>query len=363
MPAGSEAGVISLLTDDEEDRPREPSPAPQVPRRGAIKKKRRRGAGWRRRAGDASTQGEPVPPALAAAASASAKSSTADELRSALRAFGLRPGVRTKEALALRLLRAQHAASASENAYGEMPAPGAGRRPRFDSERAGRVDGSLEACRLCAASIAPPRRTFCSDECVHFHLLRTSGSHVRKAAAIRDGCVCALCGVDAGAAFTAARAAVRQAVAVGAPPPAEALEQSVRNGPFSGHASLTTMTQRGRAKVREGSFWQVDHVRPVADGGGCCGLANLRTLCTPCHAQVTARAAGQRAADRRAGREEEQERERWLAVARTGMGVELADDGDVEDEDEDEDDDDDDDEDSEDKNGGGASGGGGSGDD
>lgn len=46
-------------------------------------------------------------------------------------------------------------------------------------------------------------------------------------------------------------------------------------------------------------FWHVDHVRPVWEGGGLCDIDNLRTLCTPCHAAVTARQASKRAQARR----------------------------------------------------------------
>ena len=38
---------------------------------------------------------------------------------------------------------------------------------------------------------------------------------------------------------------------------------------------------------KEGDFWQADHIVPVAEGGGDCGLKNLRTLCTPCHRKET----------------------------------------------------------------------------
>jgi hypothetical protein len=37
----------------------------------------------------------------------------------------------------------------------------------------------------------------------------------------------------------------------------------------------------------EGHFWQVDHIKPVYEGGGQCSLDNLQTLCTICHKQVS----------------------------------------------------------------------------
>jgi 5-methylcytosine-specific restriction endonuclease McrA len=38
---------------------------------------------------------------------------------------------------------------------------------------------------------------------------------------------------------------------------------------------------------KEGNFWQVDHIIAVSEGGGGCGLENLRTLCVPCHDKET----------------------------------------------------------------------------
>jgi 5-methylcytosine-specific restriction endonuclease McrA len=35
------------------------------------------------------------------------------------------------------------------------------------------------------------------------------------------------------------------------------------------------------------NLWDCDHIKPVIEGGGECGLENLRTLCVPCHKQVT----------------------------------------------------------------------------
>jgi 5-methylcytosine-specific restriction endonuclease McrA len=36
------------------------------------------------------------------------------------------------------------------------------------------------------------------------------------------------------------------------------------------------------------SLWDADHILPVAEGGGQCDLDNIRTLCLPCHREVTA---------------------------------------------------------------------------
>lgn len=43
------------------------------------------------------------------------------------------------------------------------------------------------------------------------------------------------------------------------------------------------------------SLWEMDHIIPVSEGGGLCGLDNLRTLCVPCHKAETAALAKKRA--------------------------------------------------------------------
>ena len=41
-------------------------------------------------------------------------------------------------------------------------------------------------------------------------------------------------------------------------------------------------------KVKNGGgLWDADHIIPVKDGGGVCGLDNIRTLCINCHKTVT----------------------------------------------------------------------------
>jgi hypothetical protein len=43
------------------------------------------------------------------------------------------------------------------------------------------------------------------------------------------------------------------------------------------------------------SFWEADHIVPVSEGGGCCGLDGYRTLCRRCHNVETAELARRRA--------------------------------------------------------------------
>ena len=46
-------------------------------------------------------------------------------------------------------------------------------------------------------------------------------------------------------------------------------------------------------------IWQADHIIPVAEGGGLCGLENMRTLCVVCHADASRALAGRGAKRRR----------------------------------------------------------------
>lgn len=52
-------------------------------------------------------------------------------------------------------------------------------------------------------------------------------------------------------------------------------------------------------------LWEADHIVPVAEGGGGCGLDNLRTLCLRCHKAATAALAARLAAARREARRQD----------------------------------------------------------
>lgn len=114
-------------------------------------------------------------------------------------------------------------------------------------------------CRWCRGPIKPPRRTFCGSACVHEWRLRSSPSYVRKQVKKRDRGICQRCLFDVGAAERAWRTQK--------PPGSD---------------------RRARKRWREARpRWEADHILPVADGGGECGLANYRLLCRACHLAVT----------------------------------------------------------------------------
>ena len=51
-------------------------------------------------------------------------------------------------------------------------------------------------CRWCRGPVAPPRRTFCGDACVHEWKIRSSPWYVRREVKKRDKGTCRLCGLN-----------------------------------------------------------------------------------------------------------------------------------------------------------------------
>ncbi len=123
----------------------------------------------------------------------------------------------------------------------------------------------LPLCRWCELEIlARRRRTFCSDYCVHQHRLRTDPGYLRDQVFARDHGRCALCAADTVAIYNALKRSRGPARAAGLS--------------LYGMKSITSRR----------SLWDADHILPVAEGGGQCDLDNLRTLCLPCHRELTA---------------------------------------------------------------------------
>jgi len=135
-------------------------------------------------------------------------------------------------------------------------------------------------CRCgCGVEVAPPRRTFNSDECVERYKIRNDPGYVRNLVEQRDHGVCALCGLDT-----------------------EALRRQIDYRPEAYRELLVAKGFRATAYC-SGDFWAADHIIPVAEGGGGCGLDGYRTLCTPCHKRVTAELVQRLAEQRRLAKE------------------------------------------------------------
>ncbi len=121
-------------------------------------------------------------------------------------------------------------------------------------------DHGRSLCRWCNLEVPEGRWTFCSDWCVEEWKLRSNPSHLRERVLQRDCGVCADCGLNCIAEF----------------------------------GRLKRLRGVGRVKANlewnlksRKSLWDADHIVPVAEGGGECDLANMRTLCLKCHKQRT----------------------------------------------------------------------------
>ena len=125
--------------------------------------------------------------------------------------------------------------------------------------RGGYVARRKQPCRWCKQDVPRERITFCSAQCVHEWRLRSDPGYLREQVFQRDRGVCSVCDVDT-----------------------EALRKEKRKLDYAARKKFEA--EWGSRK----SLWDADHVVPVIEGGGECGLVNMRTLCLQCHRQATA---------------------------------------------------------------------------
>ncbi len=126
-----------------------------------------------------------------------------------------------------------------------------------------RGEGGRALCRWCSLEVPARRRTFCSPFCVHEWRLRSDPGYLREAVLKRDRGMCARCTVDTLAAYRLLKRA-------------------------RGARRAELLAVWGLKRLGRKSLWDADHILPVAEGGGECDLANLRTLCLQCHRLATA---------------------------------------------------------------------------
>lgn len=121
--------------------------------------------------------------------------------------------------------------------------------------------------------------------------MRSNPGYARKQVFKRDRGVCALCGLDTVTEEQWLALAVNAAWHTGPDAWAAAKEEFAR----------VLGTPYGRRY--HGSYWDADHIVPVSQDGGGCGLDNYRTLCLLCHKAVTAKLRKQQALERKQSKE------------------------------------------------------------
>lgn len=135
-------------------------------------------------------------------------------------------------------------------------------------------------CRCgCGVEVAPPRRTWASDECLDRVRLNCDWSVVTKHVYELEKGLCRICGCHA----ESIRASVREAVALG---DKHAVEQAKAEG-------WPRITRK---------WYEIDHFISVADGGALQGRRNLRVLCFRCHSARSREQTRIRAEKRRAAK-------------------------------------------------------------
>lgn len=119
-------------------------------------------------------------------------------------------------------------------------------------------------CRWCKQEVFPPRRTYCSDRCVHEWSLRSDVAYLRSQLFLRDKGVCRDCGLDA-----------------------TALRRRLYDLPVEEREKVGAEHGIPAYQARNLMLWEADHVVAVMNGGGLAGLDGFATRCVACHIRKT----------------------------------------------------------------------------
>lgn len=155
----------------------------------------------------------------------------------------------------------------------------------------GRGPNGRRFCRVCHEEVAPRRSSFCSDACVQTFLWAANWGFIRSRVLERDRGVCARCAVDC----LALAYVVREQFYPYQYPTCGPEKRNRFGWTLQERLEVWAAFCRGWQIHPRGTrdLWEADHIVPVVDGGTH-ELANLRTLCVPCHRFETAQLARRR---------------------------------------------------------------------
>lgn len=162
------------------------------------------------------------------------------------------------------------------------------------------VDGSA-----FREDISNPSLLFCSIKCENDMKVKSSGGAIRSQIMKRDRGVCEMCKLNCTKLIQRLQAIEKEGDEEGEDSwrtrRARLLDQA-----YPEFTSRLTKAQKNGLidRALSGKAWQADHIVGVFEGGGLCTLANMRTLCTACHREVTAQQAARRKKERAALKKE-----------------------------------------------------------
>ena len=139
----------------------------------------------------------------------------------------------------------------------------------IDAKLLEKDENGFTKCRWCSSPVKPPKRTMCSKECVHEILIRSNNRYIRDCLYKRDKGICAICSIDT-------KKIAKEAL-------------KLENDERKEYLKEYRITMKRKIWIRKhgGGLWDADHIIPVVNGGGQCGMDNLRTLCIKCHKEET----------------------------------------------------------------------------
>lgn len=141
-------------------------------------------------------------------------------------------------------------------------------------------------CTWCDAVLPKGKTRWCSQQCVEDFLIR-NGRRAAWMVEQRDKGVCAACGLDT--LKLKHRIMGMRYRALGY------RTKSGKKRPYS-WSRVQRLMRKHNLPYQP---FEADHILPVVEGGGLCGLDNYRTLCIPCHKKETKALAARRARHRR----------------------------------------------------------------
>lgn len=131
-------------------------------------------------------------------------------------------------------------------------------------------------CTWCGGFLPPRRTSWCSEKCLHEFRLRTDSRLQSQLVWERDGYTCQLCQMFIPFSESEFHREWKLVIR-------DLLHRRAKPSEID-EARRFVMAKHGFAAV---GFGEIDHIVPVCEGGGLCGIDNLRLLCSKCHRHVT----------------------------------------------------------------------------